>query len=95
MTETDMDLSGLLAKQDGGDFLRGVAEAVPRPIVEADGEGLIGPARASAGEMWRKVAEAGGTDGYRRTSRASLYDLCDLSKAASEKAAFNRPNRAS
>jgi len=45
MTETDMDLSGLLAKQDGGDFLRGVAEAVPRPIMEADGEGLIGAGR--------------------------------------------------
>jgi len=29
MTETDMDLSELLATQDGGDFLRGVAEAVP------------------------------------------------------------------
>ena len=29
MTETNMDLSELLAKQDGGDFLRGVAEAVP------------------------------------------------------------------
>jgi len=29
MTETDMDLFELLAKQDGGDFLRGVVGAVP------------------------------------------------------------------
>jgi len=36
MTETNMDLSELLAKQDGGDFLRGVAEAVPQPILEAE-----------------------------------------------------------
>ena len=45
MTETNMDLSELLAKQDGGDFLRGVAEAVPQPIVEADGNGPIGAGR--------------------------------------------------
>ena len=45
MTETDMDLSELLATQNGGDFLRGVAEAVPRPIVEADGDGPIGAGR--------------------------------------------------
>ena len=45
MTETDMDLSELLATQDGGDFLRGVAEAVPQPIVEADGDGPIGAGR--------------------------------------------------
>jgi len=45
MTETHMDHSGLLATEDGGDFLRGVAEAVPRPIVEADGEGPIGAGR--------------------------------------------------
>jgi len=45
MTETDMDLSELLAKQDGGDLLRGVAEAVPQPIVEANGDGPIGAGR--------------------------------------------------
>ena len=45
MTEINMDLSELLATQDGGDFLRGVAEAVPQPIVEADGDGPIGAGR--------------------------------------------------
>jgi len=45
MTETNMDLSDILATQDGGDFLRGVAEAVSRPIVEADGDDLIGAGR--------------------------------------------------
>ena len=42
MTKTSMDLSELLAKQDGGDFLRTVAEAVLQLIMEADVEGLIG-----------------------------------------------------
>lgn len=42
MTKTDMHLSELLAKQDGGDFLRTVAEAVLQLIMEADVEGLIG-----------------------------------------------------
>ena len=41
MTKTNMDLSELLAKQDGGDFLRSVAEAVLQLIMEADVEGLI------------------------------------------------------
>ena len=41
MTETNMDLSELLATQDGGDFLRSIAEAVLRLIMEADGDGLI------------------------------------------------------
>ena len=45
MTETDMDLSDILATQDGGDFLRGVAEAAPQPIVEADGNGPVGAGR--------------------------------------------------
>ncbi|MBC6408581.1 MAG: IS256 family transposase, partial [Rhodobacteraceae bacterium] len=45
MTETNMDLSKLLAKQDGGDFLRGVAEAAPQPIMEADGNGPVGAGR--------------------------------------------------
>jgi len=42
MTKTNMDLSELLAKQDGGDFLRSVAEAVLQLIMKADVEGLIG-----------------------------------------------------
>ena len=37
-----MDLSELLAKQDGGDFIRTVAEAVLQLLMEADVEGLIG-----------------------------------------------------
>jgi hypothetical protein len=42
MTKTNMDLTELLAKQDGGDFLRAVAEAVLQLLMEADVEGLIG-----------------------------------------------------
>jgi len=42
MIKTNMDLSELLAKQDDGDFLRSVAEAVLQLIMEADVEGLIG-----------------------------------------------------
>ena len=42
MTKTNMDLSELLAKQEGGDFLRSVAEAVLRLIMETDVESLIG-----------------------------------------------------
>ena len=42
MTRTNMDLSELPARQDGGDFLRAVAEAVLQLIMEADVEGLIG-----------------------------------------------------
>ena len=45
MTETHMDLFELLAMQDGGDFLRGVVEPVPQPILEADGNGPIGAGR--------------------------------------------------
>jgi hypothetical protein len=56
MTKTNMDLSGLLAKQDGGDFLRSVAEAVLQLIMEADVEGLIGAGkheRADQRTTWR------------------------------------------
>ena len=60
-TETDMDLSELLATQDGGDFPRGVAEAVPRPIVEADGNGQIG-----AGRQERSANRARWPNGYRK-----------------------------
>lgn len=45
MTKPTMDLSELLAKQDGGDFLRSVAEAVLQLIMEADVEGLIGASK--------------------------------------------------
>lgn len=42
MTKTNMDLSELLAKQDGGDYLRAVAKAVLQLVMEADVEDLIG-----------------------------------------------------
>ena len=45
MTKINMDLSDLLAKQDQGDFLRSIAEAVLQLIMEADVEGLIGAGR--------------------------------------------------
>ena len=61
MTETDMGLSELLATQNGGDFLRGVAEAVPRPIVEADGDGPIG-----AGRHEREYPRTTWRNGYRK-----------------------------
>lgn len=41
MTKTNMDLSELLAKHDGGDFLRTVVEAVLQLIMGADVESLI------------------------------------------------------
>ena len=56
MTKTNMDLSELLAKQDGGDCLRAVAEAVLQLIMEADVEGLIGAGkheRADQRTTWR------------------------------------------
>ena len=40
-----MNLSDILATKDGGDFLRGVVEAAPQPILEADGNGPIGAGR--------------------------------------------------
>ena len=56
MTKTNMDLSELLAKQDCGDFLRSVAEAVLQLIMEADVEGLIGASkheRSNDRATWR------------------------------------------
>lgn len=57
MTKTNMDLSELLAKHDGGDFLRTVVEAVLQLIMEADVEGLIdvGKHERSTDRLtWRK-----------------------------------------
>ena len=45
MTEDRLPLAELLQKAGNGDFLRGVAEAVPQLLMEADVEGLIGAAR--------------------------------------------------
>ena len=56
MTKTNMDLFELLAKHEQGDFLRAVAEAVLKLIMEADAEGLIGAGkheRADQRTTWR------------------------------------------
>ena len=45
MTDERLPLAELLAKAGDGDFLRSVAEAVVRLLMEADVEGLIGAAR--------------------------------------------------
>ena len=45
MTDDRLPLAGLLAKAGDGDFLRSVAEAVLRMLMEADVEGLIGAGR--------------------------------------------------
>ena len=42
MTEIDMPLIELMQKQDGGDFLRAIAEAV-QLLMERAVEGLVGP----------------------------------------------------
>jgi len=38
--KTNMDITELLAKQDGGDFLRAIAAAVLQLLMKADVEGL-------------------------------------------------------
>jgi transposase-like protein len=56
MTETSMPLIELLQKQDDGDFLRAVAEAVLQLLMEHDVEGLIGAGRYERGDgrlTWR------------------------------------------
>jgi transposase-like protein len=56
MTDTSMPLIELLQKQDDGDFLRAVAEAVLQLLMEHDAEGLIGAGRYERGDgrlTWR------------------------------------------
>jgi putative transposase len=56
MTDTSMPLIELLQKQDDGDFLRAVAEAVLQLLMEHDVEGLIGAGRYERGDgrlTWR------------------------------------------
>ena len=56
MTETSMPLIELLQKQDDGDFLRAVAEAVLQLLMEHDVEGLVGAGRYERGDgrlTWR------------------------------------------
>jgi transposase-like protein len=56
MTEPSMPLIDLLQKQDDGDFLRAVAEAVLQLLMEHDVEGLVGVGRYERGDgrqTWR------------------------------------------
>jgi putative transposase len=56
MTDTSMPLIELLQKQDDGDFLRAVAEAVLQLLMEHAVEGLIGAGRYERGDgrlTWR------------------------------------------
>ena len=56
MTKTTMNLAELLEKQDDGDFLRAVAEAVLQLIMEADVDGVVGAGRHERAEgrtTWR------------------------------------------
>jgi len=56
MTEPTLPLIELLQKQDDGDFLRAVAEAVLQLLMEHDVEGLIGAGRYERGDgrqTWR------------------------------------------
>ena len=56
MTEPTLPLIELLQKQDDGDFLRSVAEAVLQLLMEHDVEGLVGAGRYERGDgrqTWR------------------------------------------
>ena len=69
MTETTLPLIELLQKQDDGDFLRSVAEAVLQLLMEHDVEGLVGAGRLRARETaGRPGATAIATASWRRGS---------------------------
>ena len=73
MTETSMPLIELLQKQDDGDFLRAVAEAVLQLQMEHDVEGLVGAGRYERGEgrlTWR--------NGYRDRELKTRLGVLDL-----------------
>jgi transposase-like protein len=73
MTETSMPLIELLQKQDDGDFLRAVAEAVLQLLMEHDVEGLVGAGRYERGEgrlTWR--------NGYRDRELKTRLGVLDL-----------------
>jgi hypothetical protein len=56
MTEPTLPLIELLQKQDDGDFLRSVAEAVLQLLMEHDVEGVVGAGRYERGDgrqTWR------------------------------------------
>ena len=58
MTEPTLPLIELLQKQDDGDFLRAVAEAVLQLLMEHDVEALSAPAATSAATAGRPGATA-------------------------------------
>src|ERR1700747_2308352 len=63
MTDDRMALAELLQKSGDGDFLRSVAEAVLKILMEADGEGLIGASRHE-----RSAERLNYRNGYRERS---------------------------
>ena len=63
MTEPTLPLIELLQKQDDGDFLRAVAEAVLQLLMEHDVEGVVGAGGDERGEAARPG------DGYRDRER--------------------------
>lgn len=84
MTEPTLPLIELLQKQDDGDFLRAVAEAVLQFLMEHDVEGLIGAGRYERGggrQTWR--------NGYR--DRELKTRLCHVDGGAHE-AWLHRPS---
>jgi putative transposase len=59
MTETTLPLIELLKKQNDGDFLRAVAEAVQQMLMEHDVEGGVGAGRYERGDgrqTWRNTS---------------------------------------
>jgi transposase-like protein len=77
MTKANMYLSELLAEHDqGGDFLRGIAEAVLELIMETYVEGIIG-----AGRHERSVERSTYSNGHRERAldtRSSTLNLARL-----------------
>ena len=73
MNKINMELSELLAKQDGGDFLRSLGEAVLQVIMEADVEGLIG-----AGKHERSNDRATWRNGYRERALDTRLSTLNL-----------------
>ncbi len=84
MTKPGLELSGLLAKQDGGDFLRSVAGAVLQLVMEADVEGLIG-----ASKHERSTERATWRNGYRERALDTRLGTLNLQVPKLRKAAIS------
>lgn len=71
MTETNMDLSELLARHDQRDLMRSIAEAVLQLIMQADVDGLIGAGRdeRSAERTTWPTCPSSVSTGQRHTAR--------------------------